>query len=67
MGGFYSGLIAIAAGVIAYGIIASFVAARALVKHADREYKKMYEEHVVQKRRVEDRLKMARDALTEKH
>jgi hypothetical protein len=66
MGVFYSVLIGVAAGVIAYGIVAALVAVNALRRHEDRKYRKMYEEHALQKRRVEGRLKMARDSLTER-
>ena len=62
----YSVLIGVAAGVIAYGIVAALVAVNALRRHDDRKYRKMYEEHLLQKRRVEDRLEMARESLTEK-
>ena len=67
MSTFYPVLIGLVAGVIGYGIVAAVVALNALIKHKDLDYKRKYEEHLQQKRRVKDRLEMARESQTERH
>ena len=67
MGEFYTVLIGLAGGIVGYGVVAALVAANALVKHKDEEFKKRYQEHLERQRRVEARLKSARESLTERH
>lgn len=48
--------------VIAYGVFATVIVIRALLKGRDREFSIRYVEFLEQKRRVEERLRGQRDA-----
>jgi hypothetical protein len=63
MATFYQVLIILAVVTIGYGVVAAFVGIYALLRHKDEEYKKMYQEHLRQKHRVEDRLRATRESF----
>jgi hypothetical protein len=57
-------IIDIGLAVILYGIVAGVLALRAILTHRDEEYRAKYEEFLLQKRRVEERLKRDRESMT---